>query len=34
MGPGMNDKNNLDWSLVMMGITMVVSLAFMLSQLT
>ena len=34
MGPGMNDKNNLDWSLVMMGITMVVSLAFLLSQLT
>ena len=34
MGPGMNDKSNLDWSLVMMGITMVLALAFLLSQLT
>ncbi len=33
MGPGINDKNNLDWSLVLMGITMVLSLAFLLSQL-
>jgi hypothetical protein len=34
MGPGMNDKSNVDWSLVLMGITMVLSLAFLLSQLT
>jgi len=34
MGPGINDKNNVDWSLVLMGITMVISLAFLLSQLT
>ena len=34
MGPGINDKNNEDWSLVLMGITMVISLAFILSQLT
>jgi hypothetical protein len=33
MGPGINDKNNIDWSLVLMGITMVLSLAFLLSQL-
>ena len=34
MGPGITDKNNVDWSLVLMGITMVISLAFVLSQLT
>jgi len=34
MGPGIDDKSNVDWSLVMMGITMVISLAFILSQLT
>ena len=34
MGPGIDDKNNVDWSLVVMGITMVLSLAFILSQLT
>ena len=34
MGPGITDKNNVDWSLVLMGITMVSSLAFVLSQLT
>ena len=34
MGPWINDKNNVDWSLVLMGITMVISLAFLLSQLT
>ena len=34
MGPGITDKNNIDWSLVLMGITMVISLAFVQSQLT
>jgi len=34
MGPGITDKSNIDWSLVLMGITMVISLAFVLSQLT
>ena len=34
MGPGITDKNNVDWSLVMMGITMVMAVAFLLSQLT
>lgn len=34
MGPGIHDKDNIDWSLVAMGITMVISLAFLLSQLT
>ncbi len=33
MGPGIDDRNNVDWSLVLMGITMVLSLAFLLSQL-
>lgn len=34
MGPGMQDKDNVDWSLVLMGITMVVSIAFLLAHLT
>jgi len=34
MGPGIDDKSNVDWSLVMMGITMVMAVAFLLSQLT
>jgi len=34
MRPEMHDKSDIDWSLVLMGITMVISLAFLLSQLT
>ncbi len=33
MGPGMHDKDTVDWSLVLMGIVMVLSLAFLLAHL-
>jgi hypothetical protein len=33
MGPGMHDKDTVDWSLVLMGITMVISIAFLLTHL-
>jgi len=34
MRPDMHHDSNIDWSLVLMGVTMVISLAFLLSQLT
>jgi len=33
MGPGITDKSNIDWSLVLMGITMVMAVVFLVSQL-
>ncbi len=33
MEPGMNDKTAVDWSLVAMGVAMVLAIAFVLSHL-